>query len=63
MFLVESITLSCANPDRLAEFWPGALGEERVDLPVSTDDEKVALSDDGSDLLFRGPRRGPSEIS
>ena len=58
MLSIESITFACSDPNRLAEFWAAALDGERVDLPVSTDDEKVALSGDGPDLLFRDAPKG-----
>jgi len=58
MISVESIAFVCNDPDRLAEFWADALDGERADLPVATDDEKVALPGDGPDLLFRDAPKG-----
>ena len=58
MAIVENITFACDDPDNLAEFWAEALDGERVELPVATDDEKVALPDDGPNLLFRDAPKG-----
>ena len=55
---IGSITFDCNDPDHLAEFWAEALDGERVELPVATDDEKVALPGDGPNLLFREAPKG-----
>ena len=49
---LKFITLSCDDPERLADFWAAALDGDRRGLPDTLDSVIVERPDDGPDLLF-----------
>lgn len=54
---INNVTFTSLRPEELAEFWTGALGGERRDLPDAVDLLIVDQPDGGPSLVFReGPR-------